>query len=170
MSKDSVKIKAQNQDFLSFSKFWQTIANELGNSRIKINAQAESIKQFLQADSDHKEFLRKLIHQSYKRCRCYHLNARFDVNIALDVLGETSFNLKGSKEDDLLDIELLEEIAWLISQHYGHKVNMPKSLLINSSELSDDHTNIVATESQVKAKTPIISLSKRKIRLANRNH
>jgi len=90
MSKDSVKIKAQKQDFLSFSEFWQTIANDLGNSRIKVNTNAESIKQFLRADSDHKEFLRTLIHQSYKRCQCYHLNARFDVNIALDVLGETS--------------------------------------------------------------------------------
>ena len=170
MSKDSVKFKAQNQDFLSFSEFWQTIANELGNSRIKINPHAESIKQFLQADSDHKEFMRKLIHQSYKRCHCYHLNARFDVNIALDVLGETSFKLKGNKEDDLLDIELLEEIAWLISQRYGHKVNMPESLLVNASEANDDHTSAFESEQQAKAKTPIISLSKRKIRLANRKH
>lgn len=170
MSKDSVKIKAQNQDFLSFSEFWQTIANELGNSRIKINSQAESIKQFLRADSDHKEFLRKLIHQSYKRCRCYHLNARFDVNIALDVLGETSFNLKGNKEDDLLDIELLEEIAWLISQLYRHKVTMPESLLINTSEASDNSAKRVTNTSEPDPKTPIISLSKRKIRLANRQH
>lgn len=167
MSKDSVKIKAQNQDFLSFSEFWQTIANELGNSRIKINVEAESIKQFLRADSDHKEFLRTLIHQSYKRCHCYHLNARFDVNIALDVLGETSFHLKGNREDDLLDIELLEEIAWLISQHYEHKVNMPESLLISKSE---EQTNMTPNENQPGVKTPIISLSKRKIRLANRRH
>ncbi len=167
MSKDSVKIKVQNRDFLSFSEFWQTIANELGNSRIKINTRAESIKQFLQADSDHREFLRTLIHQSYKRCHCYHLNARFDVNIALDVLGETSFNLKGNKEDDLLDIELLEEIAWLISQHYGHKVSMPESLLINADETNDNHANMSVNESRSKAETPIISLSKRKIRLAN---
>ncbi len=170
MSKDSVKIKAQNRDFLSFSEFWQTIANELGNSRIKINPQAESIKQFLRADSDHKEFLRRLIHQSYKRCHCYHLNARFDVNIALDVLGETSFNLKGNKEDDLLDIELLEEIAWLISQHYEHRVNMPESLLINTSEASDEHSSMTASENGSIGKTPIISLSKRKIRIANRRH
>ena len=114
--------------------------------------------------------MRKLIHQSYKRCHCYHLNARFDVNIALDVLGETSFQLKGNKEDDLLDIELLEEIAWLISQRYGYRVNMPESLLVNASEASDDHTSDVESEPQAKAKTPIISLSKRKIRIANRKH
>jgi len=168
MSKESLKIKAQNRDFLGFSDFWQTIANELGNSRIKVNTEAESIKQFLLPDSDHKEFLRKLIHQSYKRCQCYHLNARFDVNIALDVLGETSFSLKGNKEDDLLDIELLEEIAWLISQHYAHKVKMPASLLKNAVEEAGDQRPDASRDSLPTTKTPIISLSKRKIRMANR--
>lgn len=168
MSKDSVKIQAQNCDFLGFSDFWQTIANELGNSRIKVNVKAESIKQFLEADSDHREFLRKLIYQSYKRCRCYHLNARFDVNIALDVLGETSFNLKGNKEDDLLDIELLEEIAWLISQLFEHKIDMPSSLLNTENHKVAGHTSRSPKPSTAPTKTPIISLSKRKIRLANR--
>ncbi len=167
MSKDSVKIKAQAHDFLSFSEFWQTIADELGNSRIKINTEATSIKQFLRADSDHKEFMRTLIHQSYKRCHCYHLNARFDVNVALDVLGETSFSLKGNKEDDLLDIELLEEIAWLISQRYEHKVKMPESLLI---DINEDQASVASNKNQARLRTAIISMSKRKIRLANQKH
>jgi len=167
MSKDSLQIKKINGKTIVFSEFWQTIASGLGNSRVKINRKAESIKNFLDPESDHKDFIRILIQQSYKRCCCYHLNARFDVNVALDMLGETSYTLQGNKEDDLMDIELLEEIAWLINQHYGQAIQMPDSML------SDNHSGAKCQEkescqlSSSKA-GPVISLSKLKIRRANR--
>ena len=152
MTKDRVKSTLRKKNALSFSSFWWTIASELGNSRIKINPKAESIKQFLKSDSDHKDFLRKLIQQSYKRCHCYHLNARFDVNVALDLLGETFFTLTGNKEDDLLDIELLEEVAWIINQHYPQHIEMPLSMLTQDNS---EHSKSV------------ISLSDQKILRAN---
>jgi len=170
MSKDSSQINEINAKAIGFSHFWQTIASELGNSRFKINQQAESIKYFLAAESDHKEFLRILIRESYKRCHCYHLNAPFDVNIVLDILGETSFHLQGTKEDDLLDIELLEEIAWLINHYYRDFIKMPKSMLTNhdysrESLSSSDESNSGEADNK---SAPIMSISALKIRRANR--
>jgi len=172
MSKDSLQINQINGKNLGFNEFWQMIASELGNSRLKINSQAKSIKYFLDASSDHKEFLRNLIHQSYKRCHCYHLNARFDVNIALDILGETSYSLQGSKEDDLLDIELLEEIAWLIDQHFSTLIETPKSLLSSNYQLvshskqaSSERDTLTARGTSVPSS--VVSLSNLKIRKAN---
>lgn len=161
MNKDSLQIKEIPSRTVGFSEFWHAIASELGSSRLKVNLGAESIKYFLDAESDHKDFLRKIIHQSYKRCRCYHLKARFDVNIALDVLGETSYKLQGTKEDDLLDIELLEEIAWLVSQHYGHLIKMPDSILMSDNRVTN------TTKKETNKEYQVVSLSKLKIQRAN---
>ena len=166
MSKDSLQITQNAYRTVGFSEFWLLIASELGNSRLKVDVGAESIKYFLDAESDHKDFLRKIIHQSYKRCHCYHLKARFDVNIALDILGETNYKLQGSKEDDLLDIELLEEIAWLVNQHYSHLIKMPDSTLAQTNVIGDGFDK--ATEKQGSTTFPIVSLSKRRINKANR--
>jgi len=166
MSKDSLQIKEIDGKTLGFSDFWQTVACELGSSRLKINHKATSIKFFLDAESDHKDFLRSLIHLSYKRCHCYHLNARFDVNIALDILGETCFKLQGIKEDDLLDIELLEEIAWLINQNYGNRIRMPESMLPAKRSAYLEPEEQQSTNRQ-KARSPIVSISHVKIRKAN---
>jgi hypothetical protein len=182
MSKDSLQIKKINGKTIIFSEFWNTIASGLGNSRFKINLKAESIKYFLDPESDHKDFLRILIQQSYKRCRCYHLNARFDVNVALDILGETSYTLQDNKEDDLMDIELLEEIAWLINQHYGQAIEIPNSMLSSmlsvddpSEERDNEHdlcqlssNKVSASKASSRKAGPVISMSKLKIRRANR--
>ena len=114
------------------------------------------------AESDHKDFLRVLIRQSYKRCRCYHLNARFDVNIALDILGETSYKLQGTRQDDLMDIELLEEIAWLINQHYSHAIEMPESMLAQQASNVGELNGPISSEVGA-----IFSMSKIKTRRAN---
>ncbi|MFT6032091.1 MAG: hypothetical protein ACI854_000618 [Arenicella sp.] len=162
MSNDRLQIKETTGKILGFNQFWQTIASELGNSRFKINTKAESIKYFLAAESDHKDFLRVLIRQSYKRCRCYHLNARFDVNIALDILGETSYKLQGTRQDDLMDIELLEEIAWLINQHYSHAIEMPESMLAQQASNVGELNGPISSEVGA-----IFSMSKIKTRRAN---
>ncbi|MFT6408549.1 MAG: hypothetical protein ACJAQ6_001969 [Arenicella sp.] len=167
MSKDSLQIKEITGKVVGFTEFWQTISSELGNSRFKINTKAESIKYFLAAESDHKDFFRVLIRQTYKRCHCYHLNARFDVNVALDVLGETSYTLQGTKEDDLMDIELLEEIAWLINQHYGYAIKMPKSMLADHPNSASDNSTSNSNNVNRGKTGPVFSMSKLKIRRAN---
>ncbi len=166
MSKDFVQIKRIKGKSLTFSEFWCTIASELGNSRLKVDRKAQSIRYFLALESDHRAFLRTLIHQSYKRCHCYHLNAPIDVNIVLDLLGETNHTLQGSKEDDLLDIELLEEIAWLVSRHYHQLIEMPTSMLPDQTCFSDKSPSQASSRSSTNT-NQIVSISGMKIRKAN---
>jgi len=132
--------------------FWLTIASGLGNSRLKLNRKASSIHRFIDQNSDHKDYLRQAIQQSYKLSRCSHLRDPIDLNCVLDILGEIAFELEGARADDLLDIELLEEIAWLIGERFQQ-----------SLELDVTHDDQATTGSKV------ISLDKVRIKRANSN-
>lgn len=109
---------------LEFRVFWRYIAQQLGDSRLRINSKAKSIHDFIDLDNDAKEYLRESIKESYKRCGCDHLGSKLCVNIVLDILGETAYQLRSSHRDDLFDIELLEEIAWHINDRYRHYLSI----------------------------------------------
>jgi len=123
MSKHSAQHPNKFGKSPSFMDFWLTIASGLGNSRLKLNRKASSIHRFIDQNSDHKDYLRQAIQQSYKLSRY-----------------------------DLLDIELLEEIAWLIGERFQQ-----------SLELDVTHDDQATTGSKV------ISLDKVRIKRANSN-
>ena len=110
---------------IKFIEFWRFIAKELGDSQCLLNPQANRIKDFLDSDNDYRSFFKDVVAQSYVRCSCHHLKDTIDVNVVLDVLGETAYSLQGAHADDLLDIELLEEICWLICQQYPRHIEHP---------------------------------------------
>lgn len=138
---------------IQFNLFWRRVANELGTSRLRINKLANSIHHFLDRDSDSKLYLRELIKKSYKLSRCQHLASPISLEVVLDLLGETAHQLRGEQRDDLFDIELLEEIAWHISERYSAEL---KSLLPAAKQ-----TKPTSTCAQ------IISFPNYKIRRAN---
>lgn len=109
---------------IQFIEFWVFIASKLGSSRLKIDTQASSIHDLLAQGSDHPQYLKGVITQSYKRSQCHHLRAPINVNYVLDILGETAFELQGKECDDLFDIELLEEIAWHIDERYAQNIEI----------------------------------------------
>jgi len=154
MSKHSAQDPHITGKALSFTRFWQFIASELGSSRLKVNPKASSIQRFVDRSSDPKDYLKNAIHQSYKLSNCHHLKDVINLNAVLDVLGETAHQLQGQKADDLLDIELLEEIAWLISERYIDIIDLGQN---------------VATEKSttLPKRAAVISLSKAKIVKAN---
>jgi len=95
----------------------------MGSSHLRINVNAKSIHDFVSPDS---EFLREIVRNSYSRSHCYNLNSMLDMNTVLDILGEQAYGLRGDVSDDLLDIELLEEIAWHIGERYSHCLEIKK--------------------------------------------
>ena len=107
-------------DPLEFKEFWTYIGRELGNSRLRINPKAKDIHNFIDPSNDAKEYLKHAIKESYKRSDCTNLRSKINVNLILDILGETAYKLRSNHRDDLFDIELLEEIAWHISDRYQH--------------------------------------------------
>ena len=122
---------------VSFVEFWRFIAKSLGDSRLRIRKQAHSIESFFAPNSDHREFLRDVIITSYFESGCRGLDDDVDMNVVLDVMGEAAYELQGRNKDDLLDIELLEEIAYLIQQKYSYLIDIqiPSDRFASSSEV-----------------------------------
>ena len=144
---------------VSFLDFWLFVGDQLGDARLRINAKAATIHQLMDRSSGHTQQLRDVIMQSYKRSHCYHLGAPIDLVAVLDILGETAYELHGKQADDLLDIELLEEIAWHISERFGWVIE--PELHATSARCRSVDRN------QNNRNSNIISLPKVKIKKAN---
>jgi len=149
--------KSPNITPVSFLGFWQFIAKELGNSRLKVNVNANAIHDFLITNGEQKAYLRDAIKQSYKHNQCHHLGSPISITSVLDILGEAAYELHANRQDDLFDIELLEEIAWLISQRYADHFEIE-----TLSGTAKPPTNINGD-----ASSNVVSLPKAKIRRAN---
>ena len=121
-------------DQVKFTHFWEFIAKQVGDSRLTLNHSARKVEQFMQLDCDPKNCLRSVSIESYKRCNCQNLNSPIDLNVVLDVLGETAFSLQGESRDDLFDIELLEEVAWHIANRYSHLIHIEQPHAKSGSE------------------------------------
>lgn len=137
---------------VSFSEFWQMVANELGDARLLLNPKPSSINDFIASQSDIRTYLHQAIRFSYQRSHCQHLNSKLDFTALFDVLGETAYNLKQQQQGDLFDIELLEEILWLACDRYQTQTTEPET----TTNLNPD------------PKADVLCLDKHKIRQANR--
>lgn len=102
-----------------FILFWSFIALEIGAHRLSINPTAKQPQELFAANSVHPDFLKQLILDSLKN-KSDSLKQPIDINHVLDLLGETAFKLRANGSDDLYDIEMLEEIAWLIGERFSH--------------------------------------------------
>lgn len=138
---------------IQFLEFWRLVASELGTSRLRINTEAKTIHELVDKDSDNRPYLSEAIRKSYKLSRCQHLASPISLEHVLDILGETAYTLQGDQRDDLFDIELLEEIAWHISDRYSVQL---------SKLLRDDEQPEKRSQS-----AQIVSFPNYKIRRAN---
>ncbi len=141
---------------LTFIDFWVSASNEIGDHRLAINASAKRLEELFIPTVVHAEHLKELVTHSLEQ-RSGKLTQIINVNALLDALGETAFKLRKTAADDLFDIELLEEIAWHISEHYPHLIEMPLP-----TELKPTQNN--------EAKPSVVSLTKYKIVKANRHN
>ena len=149
-----MKTSSQLSQSVSFLKFWFFVTEQLGDSHGSIDPNLKTAQAFFSHFSDQQGLLKEIIIASYSLNKCRHLKDSIDVNLVLDLLGQKAFELKIMHADDLLDIELLEEIGWLISQHFAQFIDIPT--LNNSTDKCDNTAS------------PIISLPRAKIRRANR--
>ena len=142
------KPKRQIPKALEFIQFWLFIAQQLGSSRLKLNPRARDVHDLFDRNNDSKGYLKQIILDSYKRSRCHSLYSQISIDVVLDLLGETAYQLRNNHLDDLFDIELLEEIAWHISDRYKHYLH-------------------IETTSSDQSTGQLISFPQYKIRIAN---
>lgn len=103
----------------SFIEAWCFLSDNIGSSRLPINRKANDIHQFIIAQDDQLGFMKQVIRDCYQSCKCNHLQSPVNIETILDVLGETAYQLTQQDKDDLVIIELLEEIGWLLVEAYG---------------------------------------------------
>lgn len=138
----------------NFLDFWVFITDQLGDTYGLVNPKVKTKKELFNEFDDQHGLLKEVLLQCYRLNKCHHIKSPIDINLVLDVLGEKAFELQLKQADDLLDIELLEEICWLISQHYSTYISTPT--------FSKDESKDEALSSSV-----VISLPKTKIKIAN---
>jgi hypothetical protein len=142
---------------LSFLEFWVLITEHLGDSHGVIDPKTKTTQALFSNFDDQLGLLKSVVSDSYTLNKCHHIKSPINVNYVLDILGNKAFELQMKQADDLLDIELLEEICWLICQHYAHLIEFPEFNREDESRASDPNATSAA----------IISLPKTKIRIAN---
>ena len=150
---------------ISFRKFWQLCAHQLGDSRFTFDHSASTITDMNHSVITSETLIKDLIMVCYRRSQCQHLDSPIDLNATFDVLGETAYKLQGQRQDDLLNIELLEEIGWCANQFYENSTQ-------NTSSHEEPRLKTVVTPSKTVSKDTIsqarvVSLSKAKLRRAN---
>lgn len=152
-----MKSSQQPTQTVSFLKFWHLITDNLGDSHGSIDPQTKTTQQLFSTFDDQLGLLKEIIIDSYSLNKCHHIKSHIDVNSVLDILGKKAFELHVKQADDLLDIELLEEICWLICQHYRQSISMPVFV-------KKEHDEQLA---KTRDKAKVFSLSKTKVRIAN---
>lgn len=123
MSKATPPYEQQGRKSVCFTHFWQTVADQLPHVRLHINKDATTINEYISQHSDIYSYLHRAIKQSFKLSHCQNLNSPLSMEVVLDVLGETAFTLQNEHSGDLFDVELLEEIAWLICDRYPEQIS-----------------------------------------------
>lgn len=107
---------------VSFAEFWHLVATELGQARLVLNPKATNIDSLIDNNSDVRAYLHHAIRKTYKQSGCQNLDSPISLEAVLDTLGETAYTLQSDQAGDLFDIELLEEIAWLICDRFAGQV------------------------------------------------
>lgn len=119
----------------SFFEAWCFLSDNIGSSRLPVNRQASDIHQFIISQDDQLGFMKQVIRNCYQSCQCHNLQSTINIETMLDVLGETAYQLTQQNKDDLVMIELLEEIGWLLVQAYGQHLKQPQQAKHTPAEI-----------------------------------
>lgn len=107
---------------VAFADFWLMVAHEVGDARLHLDENARTLEEFIHERSDVRDYLHSAIRECYKNSACQNLRSPICLESVLDVLGNTAWKLQQEPHGDLFDIELLEEIAWLICDRYASQI------------------------------------------------
>lgn len=143
------------------------ISNELGNARLVLNPKAKNIGGFIHRRSDVQSYLHDTIRKSFKLSRCQNLSEPIDLAVVYDLLGEAAYKLQRQDNCDLFDIELLEEVAWLIADRYSLHVAEMVEMDAQRSGREKLHYERAHKRPKPNKKAAIVSFPRFKIRKAN---
>ena len=130
---------------IRFKDFWLTMSCLAGDTRLTMDAKADTLGEFI---SDQEEyFIRQLMTTVYSCSKCSSIYSHIDLRCVFDALGESGLHMRQTDSDDLLNVELLEEIAWLTTQYFPQQVQQQ---VIDSwtTDCLYDHSNVLPFQSR----------------------
>lgn len=114
------------------------MSTHIGDARLLLNKNAKTLNGFINKYSDVRTYLHVAINESYKRSKCKNLDSPVSLEVILDVLGETAYQLEKNHTGDLFDIEFLEEIIFLACDYYPDQIQN-----LVAQQLSTNETNSI---------------------------
>lgn len=152
---------------IAFNSFWRMISRELGDARLMLNPNAKQISAFIHGNSDIQSYLHDTIRKSFKLSRCQNLSSPICFTSVFDLLGEAAYTLQQRDNCDLFDIELLEEVAWLISDRYARQVAEMVRLDAQRAAPNSFLSINPETKPEAQPKASVVSFPRFKIKKAN---
>ncbi len=109
----------------SFRQLAKTLSETIGEHHIPLVDGADHPASFIAADAVHYQLIKKLFHLIYKANRCYHLNAPVRFLPTFDALGQIHVQLVSSKNTDIEQINLVNEIGAVCADYFRSKDSYP---------------------------------------------
>lgn len=115
MSNFSQKIPTKK---VEFKHFWLSVEKFVGNAHLPLAAHALELHEFIVDIDSQSNPLHSVIKETYKHCKCNHLNSMVDPFAVLDILGECLYQQKTRLDIDVSLIDLIERIGLHIAQNF----------------------------------------------------
>ena len=115
MSNFSQKIPSKK---VEFKHFWLSVERFIGNAHLPLEVHALELHEFIGDIDSQSNPLHAVLIDTYKRCKCTHLNSVIDPFTVLDILGECLYQQKTRYDIDITLIDLIERIGLHITQKF----------------------------------------------------
>jgi len=119
---------------MTFSKYIQLLAEQIGLHQIPVVCSANEIRFFLAEDAVHHKFVTKLVRDLYKKNSCGHLDACIDPEITISMLGATRAALLTQNDADICQVGLMNQLC-----------EVSTAVLYNENQQSDPSQPIMKT-------------------------
>ena len=103
---------------IEFKHFWLSVEKFIGNAHLPLTIHAIELHEFIGDIDSQSNPLHTVLVDTYKHCKCTHLNSVIDPFTVLDILGECLYQQKTRYNIDALHIDLIERIGLHITQKF----------------------------------------------------
>lgn len=94
-------------------------ADRLGRHHVPLRDEVDDINELLSPDAVHHELIQEIVRKVYCLNRCGHLDAEISLENTFTALGRVREKLLLSRQSDVDQIDLLDNIGWQTRQCFG---------------------------------------------------
>ena len=122
---------------MTFRKFIQLLADNIGLHQIPVIYGATEIRHFLAEDAVHHQLVTMLVKDIYKRNNCGHLDAAIDSTKTLQLLGTARATLLAGDDLDVCKFRFINQLC-----EYSYEILSSSSQLLGPERLAADRPEL----------------------------